>query len=132
MAVLSDAHAWAVLLMPLNDVETGWVSAASFMICLLCVHLCFRHVFTLMWLSTKIVVAGIVFLQVRDFVLSQVDVFGVPPGTVDGTASICLRVLQAWALTTVGILCPTCVPAPPPPHAPSSPWTVWMSDTLMC
>jgi hypothetical protein len=128
--------------LPQNGVEIGWFTAAMPpIVCLLGVHLFFRHIFTVLWFSVKVVLAGIVYMHIRTLVSTsplpysfESIIFGVPTGTLQSPLTIGFQIIQAKALIAIAAACPKCFPPPipppipPPPPVSPSPWVDWIND----
>ena len=103
--------------------------------CLLGVHIFFRHFVTIAWFSVKFCVAGLVYLQIRDVVTSAVHVntqwsiesalFGVPAGTLNTAVVLGFNILKSKCLFTLREAYSRHIP----PQEPT-PWVDWMKDTL--
>jgi len=111
-------------------------------LCLLSVNFFFKNFLVLAWWCMKVAIAGLVYIQVRQVVMSSFGadplciesrLLGVPAGTINAVASLGLHVAKTRVLGSVRAWCPTCMtPPPPPPPAVNEPeqWVTWISDGL--
>ena len=119
-------------------------------ICLAGIHLIFRNFFTITWFSFKIFLSLIVYVQIRDlfsFYVGQnlssfeYKTFGIPPGTIELTMSIGMRVLKARVISTMLDICPSCLIGlnvhQEPPDEPleeedtkTISWANWVRDSM--
>ena len=122
-------------------------------ICLAGIHLIFRNFFTITWFSFKIFLSLLVYVQIRDVISSYIGqntasfeytTFGVPPGTIEMTASIGMELIKARVISTILSICPTCfiglnahqepeVPVEPPQKEDTNvtfSWVEWVHDLI--
>ena len=126
--------------LPQNGIEWGWcISFGPPALCLVGIHIIFRNIFTIMWFSVKVVIAGIVYMHIKTLVSSAVlpysfesVVFGIPPGTLQAPLDVAFQIFCAKSLLVVSSICPRCFPTPIPPIPPRpktpsrSPWVDWI------
>jgi len=113
-------------------------TAIPLVLCVVLVHLFFRHFMSIAWLSVKSLIAAVVYIHVRGLVTSYAQssdafclestVFGLPPGSINIAASLGFRVIRSRVFAAISATCPSCVSAPT--TEPSSPWVEWMGNTL--
>jgi hypothetical protein len=93
-------------------------------VCVIMVHFICRHFFSIAWLSVKIFISLLVYVQIRDVVASFVgqdplsiesSVFGIPSGTLELTRSLAMGLVKSRIYSTVLASCPACLPKPVPP-----------------
>ena len=105
-------------------------------VCLLAVHMFFRHFVTIAWFSVKLCVAALVYLQIRDVMTSAVQtntqwsiesaLFGVPPGTLNTAVMLGFNILKSKSLFTLKEAY-----AHHTTPQESTLWVDWMADTLL-
>jgi hypothetical protein len=143
------AHIPATISTMLSELLTSpaelWYTAVPMVLCLVGVEFFFRNVLTIAWLGTKVAIAGLVYIQVREAVKESFGkdplciesrLFGVPPGTINAVALLGIHVAKKRVLSGIGSVCPNCVkslpppPPPPPAVAESETWVGWISDIV--
>ena len=112
----------SMLLSISND---SWLYASiPIMVCVIIVHFICRHFISIVWLSVKIFISLLVYVQIRDVVASFVgqdplsiesSVFGIPSGTLELTRSLAMGLVKSRIYSTVLASCPACLPKPVPP-----------------
>ena len=127
-------------------------AAVPIIICLAGIHLIFRNFFTITWFSFKKNLSLLVYVQIRDLVSSYIGsniesfeykTFGIPPGTIEMTASLGMQIVKSHVLSTISSICPTCfvgynahqepeVPVEPLQEDPTVTfsWVEWISDLI--
>jgi hypothetical protein len=104
-----------------------WIGV-PLVICFVCVHVFFRHVFTLTWFSVKLLLAVVVYLHLQtianrytqsgDVFCIESKLFGIPPGSIHIMASVGFKIIKSKARTLVTATCPSCFsPSAPPVSA---------------
>jgi hypothetical protein len=110
-------------------------TAIPMVVCLVGVELFCRNFIRLALFSVKVAAAGLVYIQVREFVRSSFGadplciesrLFGVPPGTINTVMSIGLHVVKARVLGSIQAVCPKCIMSIPPPVEESEQWGTWL------
>ena len=102
-----------------------WLYASiPIMVCVIIVHFICRHFISIVWLSVKIFISLLVYVQIRDVVASFVgqdplsiesSVFGIPSGTLELTRSVAMGLVKSRIYSIVLASCPACLPKPVPP-----------------
>jgi hypothetical protein len=110
-------HVQSMLFSISND---NWVYAAvPIVACLVLVHLLFRHLFSIAWLSFKMFLSLLLYVQFRDLIASFVgqdplsiehSVLGIPSGTIQLTKSIGMQLVKTRLLANLVAVCPSCFP----------------------
>jgi len=112
MTLLSWVPQYTQVLAMLSSISTeNFVYALiPILICVVGVHLMFKHFFSLVWLSTKVFLALVLYIQIRDVVATVLEkdplsieyrLFGLPTGTLEYTRSIGVGVIKARVLSTL-------------------------------
>jgi len=110
--------------------------------CLIGVHLFFRHFLTFMWWSVKMLLAGVLYLHTRELIHSYIGtdtlsiestLLGVPTGTIKLAASVGFGIAKARIMVAVAAACPSLFPLPMPPNeeTENSSWGTWVENTLV-
>ena len=118
-------------------------TAIPLVMCLIGVHLIFKHFLTFVWWSVKILLAGVIYLHVRDAISPYIvtdplsiesTLLGVPAGTIKLAASIGFDLVKTRSLVAVAAACPNCFPLPlktVQEEDTKSPWGTWVENTLV-
>ena len=121
-------------------------TAIPIMFCMAEIHLIFEHFFSIAWFSVKLLISLLIYVQIRDNISKflgpdpysvESSIFGVPPGTLQLSASIGFHLVKARILSTIFETgwCPTCfvkeesVPVEKEGFV-SSLWVDWMSNII--
>ena len=79
-------------------------------ICVVGVHLMFKHFFSLIWFSMKFCLALVLYIQIRGVVVTFIEkdplsieyrLFGIPSGTLEYTKSIGIGIIKARVFSTL-------------------------------
>jgi hypothetical protein len=89
-----------------------------------------------MWFSVELMIAGIVYLKVREFLYDTVSVesllYDIQPSVMALVNSSTMQLISNRTLAVIGTMCPTCVPPPIQTPDPSTDtWTNWVSNVLL-
>ena len=91
------------------------------LLCVVSVHLIFRHFFKLIWFSFKFLLSLLLYVQVRDVVSSFVGTdllsldssfLGLPSGTIQTSKSVVIYLVKTRVIDNLASICPTCFPPP--------------------
>ena len=105
------------------SVDYWGYAVVPIVICVVSVHLIFRHFFKIIWFSFKLVLSLLLYVQVRDVVSSFVgtdllsfdsSLFGLPSGTIEISKSIGMNLVKTRVIANLVAVCPTCFPPPTP------------------
>ena len=84
-------------------------------VCVVAIHFMFKHLFSMLWFSAKLVLSLLLYVQIRDVVLTFIEkdplsieykLFGMPSGTLEFTKSIGVEVMKARVFSTMMMICP--------------------------
>jgi len=137
---MNEAFEW----LPLDEHLIGpWTfTVVPIAVCLLGVHLFFRHFVTIMWFSVKLLVAILVYLQLRVIVSSflqtsrpwslEETLFNLPTGTINTASVLGFRILKTKTLLFIHECYSGCNlwgPTTIPPEEYTS-WVDWIGYTI--
>ena len=109
------------------SVDYWGYAVVPIVICVVSVHLIFRHFFKIIWISFKFLLSLLLYVQVRDVVSSFVgtdllsfdsSLFGLPSGTIQTSKSIGIHLVKTRVIANLVAVCPNCFPPPTPDPIP--------------
>ena len=146
-------HDTDLIAMLLSTTQHWWTTMVPLLLCVVAVHLVFRHAVTLVWFTLKLVIAVGVYVEVKHFVESSVGidsfrlqalVFGMAGGAMEMSRTIGSDLLKQRAMLLLSSACPSCFPwaepgpepepepepvATPEPEEVDTSWISWIRST---
>ena len=142
LAVTADRMKEAFEWLSLDERLVGFLPVVPLAVCLLGVHLCFRHFVSIAWFSVKFILAIVVYLQIQDIVSSfmqtsnpwsTVETFcSLPIGIINTASVLGFRIIKTKILIFLHECCrgcSLCGPTTLPPEEYTS-WVDWMGRIL--
>jgi hypothetical protein len=136
-----------LLEIPTNDL--WWYTGVPLVVCFIAVNLFFRHIITVIWFVTKLSIAGIVYIHIREIISTNTsentmtiesNILNLEPGTLDAMSTTGARLTVSRAITFIASSYPYSFfdkNIPPPPPLPEAPlpqvddtWLLWMDGML--
>ena len=133
-------------LLDIPTTDLWWYTFIPVVLCFVAVNLFFRHIISIIWFSVKLLLAGVVYINIRNVIKTSLPddplyiesmVLGIQPGTIEFVSSQGMQVVVNRSLLVLATVCPTCFPPPTPPPPPpptvslhDGHWVNWIDNIL--
>jgi hypothetical protein len=116
----------------MDGIEFWVYTVFPLVLCIAFVHYAFRYIFSIAWVSVKLLLAVVVYLHVQGIANSytgatgenvfciESKLFGLPPGSINVAYSLGFKILKARTYKIAAGVCPDCFTPTDHPHGEDS------------